>query len=84
MTSCAAVQREADMRTVRTFPNADDLLEAFPGLEVDVVLMDINMPGTSGIEGIRMLKSKRPTVQYLVVTVFENPSYIFQALCAGA
>lgn len=80
----STVEREPDMRVVRTFPNADDFLEAFPKLDLDVVIMDINMPGTNGIEGIRATKPRRPTTQFLVVTVFENPTYIFQALCAGA
>lgn len=80
----STIEREPDMRVVRTFPNADDFLEAFPTLELDVVIMDINMPGTNGIEGIRTTKPKRPATQFLVVTVFENPTYIFQALCAGA
>ena len=80
----STIEREPDMRVVRTFPNADDFLEAFPKLELDVVIMDINMPGTNGIEGIRATKPMRPATQFLVVTVFENPTYIFQALCAGA
>jgi DNA-binding NarL/FixJ family response regulator len=80
----STLQRERDIRLVRTFPNADDFQEAFPAMEFDVVVMDINMPGTNGIEAIRATKPLRPTTQFLVVTVFENPTYIFQALCAGA
>ena len=80
----SSLQRERDVNVVRCFPNGDDFLEAFPEMELDVVIMDINMPGTSGIECIRQAKPLRPVTQFLVVTVFENANYIFQALCAGA
>ncbi len=67
-----------------TFANGDDFLRMIKGLEVDVVLMDINLPGRNGIECIAEAKVVRPDVQYMVLTVFENPAYVFQALCAGA
>ena len=50
----------------------------------DVVLIDIGLPGMSGIEGIRALKEKYPRVQLLVLTVYGDDARIFQALCAGA
>jgi len=75
---------ETDFDVVRTFSNGDNFLKAFDNLECDVVLMDINMPGKSGIECVLEAKPKRPDVQYMISTVFENPQYIFQALCAGA
>lgn len=76
--------RAARIQVVRCFPNAEDFLTVFMELEVDVVLMDINLPGKSGIDRIREAKPVGPSVQFLVVTVFENPAYIIQALCAGA
>lgn len=79
-----AVLHADGMRVVRSFTDAEDFLSALPGLDTDVVLMDINMPGKSGIDGIREAKPQAPQVQYLVLTVFENPAYIFDALCAGA
>ncbi len=75
---------EPDFDVIRTFSNGDNFIKAFDKLDCDVVLMDINMPGKSGIECVAELKPKRPEVQYLISTVFENPQYIFQALCAGA
>ncbi|MEP6750180.1 MAG: response regulator transcription factor [Bacteroidota bacterium] len=50
----------------------------------DVVLMDINMPGTSGIEAVQILKEKFPQVQILMQTVFEENDKIFAAICSGA
>jgi DNA-binding NarL/FixJ family response regulator len=46
--------------------------------------MDINMPGKTGIECVAIAKPQRPQTQFLISTVFENPQYIFQALCNGA
>jgi len=75
---------DADITVVQTFANSEDFLAAFVKLEVDVVLMDINLPGRSGIECIGEAKVLKPSAQFMVLTVFENPAYVFQALCAGA
>lgn len=78
------IMRAADLRAVHVFHNAARFLEALPKIDVDVVLMDINMPVKNGIECVREAKPLKPQVQYLMLTVLENPAYIFQALCAGA
>ncbi|MFZ1688260.1 MAG: response regulator transcription factor [Flavobacteriales bacterium] len=79
-----AVMHAEGMQVVRTFPSGDAFLAALPDVNAHVALMDINMPGRNGIECIREAKPLAHQVQYLVLTVFENPAYIFQALCAGA
>lgn len=71
-------------RVVPHFPNAADFLKTFPDLDVDVVLMDINMPDRNGIECIAEAKPLKPQVEFVVLTVFESPAYVFQALRAGA
>lgn len=78
------IARSEDMMVVRVFSSGDDLLDKLPELDVHVVLMDINMEGRNGIETVREAKRVRPEVQYLMLTIFENPAYIFEALCAGA
>jgi DNA-binding NarL/FixJ family response regulator len=50
----------------------------------DVVLMDIDMPGQSGIEGVRMIKESRPETAVIMYTVFEEDDKLFRCLCAGA
>jgi len=50
----------------------------------DVVLMDIDMPGESGISGVRMVKEARPETAVIMYTVFEDDEKLFQCLCAGA
>jgi DNA-binding NarL/FixJ family response regulator len=61
--------------------------EALAGLDVaapEIVLVDIGLPGMSGIEGIRVLKERHPTLALLVLTVYEDEDRLFGALCAGA
>lgn len=53
-------------------------------LRPDVVLMDIEMPGMSGIEGVVRLKRAWPKAEALMLTVFDDDDRIFQAVCAGA
>ncbi len=50
----------------------------------DVVLMDIDLPGQSGIEGVRLIKEARPETAIIMYTVFEDAERLFQCLCAGA
>ncbi|HCV44296.1 MAG TPA: DNA-binding response regulator, partial [Bacteroidetes bacterium] len=50
----------------------------------DVILMDIGLPGLDGIEGIKKVKSIAPSVQVIMLTVFDDTEKIFQAICAGA
>jgi DNA-binding NarL/FixJ family response regulator len=68
-----------------TFSSAEDFKKDFHRLsDLNVVVMDINLPGMSGIQCIEELKPKNPSVQYLVCTVFEDSINLFNALCAGA
>jgi DNA-binding NarL/FixJ family response regulator len=59
-------------------------LKHLPVEKPSVVLMDINLPGLSGIEGVRRLKPLLPGTQYLMLTVYEDVDHIFDALAAGA
>jgi DNA-binding NarL/FixJ family response regulator len=49
-----------------------------------VVLADIGLPGMNGIEGVRLLKERHPSLTLLMLTVYEDDERIFEALCAGA
>lgn len=76
-----------DSRTcacVAAFGSAEEALARLPSLDVDVVLMDIGLPGLSGIECIRELKRRRSVIQIMMLTVFEDHDRIFQSLAAGA
>lgn len=78
------INTSPDFHCVGAFEDAESLRENFKHFIVDVVLMDINLPGQSGIQCIEQLKELRPDVQFLVVTNFEDSDKIFSALSAGA
>ena len=67
-----------------TFENAEDAIIVMPKLNLDVVLMDIHLPGKNGIECIYELKPKCQSVQFLMCTSFEDTDSVFKALRAGA
>ncbi len=73
-----------NVRCISTHPTAEDALKHLPLKKPDVVLMDINLPGISGIECARKLKGLLPKVQILMLTMYEDNDLVFQALMAGA
>ncbi len=75
---------QAGLEVVKTFANGNLFLEELKYTDCDVVIMDINMPGKTGIECIAEAKPAKPKVQFIVSTALENHDYIFQSLCAGA
>ena len=80
----AIIQRHADLQCVGAFTTGEHALENIPRLAPDVVLMDIGLPGISGIECIGRLKGTLPRMQIMMLTVFENHDRIFESLQAGA
>jgi len=62
----------------------EEALQAFPGRAPDVVLCDIDLPGMSGIDGMRILRDRYPAMLILMLTVYDDDERIFEALCAGA
>jgi DNA-binding NarL/FixJ family response regulator len=66
------------------YPSVEDALEGIESKLPDVVLIDLGLPGISGVQGIQILKRCYPKLATLVLTVFEDQERIFDALCAGA
>ena len=66
------------------FSSADEAVVELPKFQLDIILMDIQMPGMSGIECVSKLKEKMPKSHFMMVTVFEDDDNIFNALKAGA
>ncbi|MBX3747631.1 MAG: response regulator transcription factor [Verrucomicrobiae bacterium] len=73
-----------DMLCAGVFPTGEAFLRALPDLPVQIVLMDIQLPGMSGIDCIRRIKELQPAIQVLMLTVFEDHDRIFRSLAAGA
>lgn len=79
------LEERGGYQCVGGFSTMEDALEAFRGgLEADVVLSDLGLPGMSGIEGIRQIRALLPRVQVLVLTAFTDREKVFAALEAGA
>jgi DNA-binding NarL/FixJ family response regulator len=73
-----------DFTCIGSFDNPSDFLNSFSRLQPDVAIVDIHLPGMSGIECILRLKPQFPATQFLICTVYEDDEQIFNAFCAGA
>jgi DNA-binding NarL/FixJ family response regulator len=78
------IDRSQGFRCVSQHPTAEQAIEELPGLKPAVVLMDINLPGMSGVECVRKLKEQIPQTQIVMLTVYEDTDLIGNALAAGA
>jgi DNA-binding NarL/FixJ family response regulator len=73
-----------DIQCVGAYASAEEALRHIPLRNPDVVLMDIKLPGMSGIECVAQLKAAMPELQIIMVTVYEDGESLFKALKAGA
>jgi DNA-binding NarL/FixJ family response regulator len=80
----AYVRTDAENECVCACATAEEALELLPRHRPEIVLMDIQLPGMSGIECIFKLKQLLPEVRIIMVTVYGDPDVIFKALRAGA
>src|SRR5262245_21605383 len=78
------IEAAPDIRCVFSCATSEEALVELPALKPDVVLMDIHLPGESGIVCTARLKETLPSVQVIMLTVYRNHELIFQALQAGA
>ena len=78
------IQRAEGFRCLSDFGTAESALLQLPREPAEVVLMDINLPGMSGIECVRQLKPLLPQTQFVMLTVYEDADHIYNALTAGA
>ncbi|MBP6531911.1 MAG: response regulator transcription factor [Bacteroidia bacterium] len=69
---------------VGAFPDCSDLERKIEKSQPDVILMDIELPGMTGIEAVKIVKQRFPNVNVMMQTAFENDENIFDAICAGA
>ncbi len=78
------IKRSQDLSLVSSYGTGESALVRLPSDKPEVVLMDINLPGVSGIECVRQLKLLMPATQFLMLTVYEDSDYLFNALASGA
>lgn len=78
------IQDAEEFACVGTFPDAESAVLNLSENPPDVALVDINLPGLSGIECVRRLKPRLPNTQFVMLTVYEDSDHIFDALSAGA
>lgn len=78
------IRSTPDLQFVAAFTSTEHALENFPAKNTDVALVDINLPGRSGIELVGELKAKHPKLHLLMMTVYEDSERIFNSLQAGA
>ncbi len=81
---CERIGDEEDLSCVGHYGFAEDALIEIPKIEVDVVLMDIGLPFMNGIECMLRIKQKKPDLLFLMFTVFEQDTKVFEALKSGA
>ena len=74
----------ADITVVGCLNNGQDAVDQFEGLAPDVMLMDLNMPGLSGLAATEIMLEKRPDTRILILSMHDSPEYISTAIRHGA
>lgn len=69
---------------IENFADCESAIKRIPEIIPDIVLMDIGLPGKSGIEGIQIIKRKLPDLDFIILTVQDDDESVFESLRAGA
>ena len=76
---------QVDTEIVLSTNSVEDFLDQEKYVkDINILLLDINLPGMSGLEGIRHIKNERPNIDIIMLTSYDDSDRIFKALCAGA
>lgn len=78
------IRLDQQLSLIGSYRTAEAAALEIPLLKPDITVMDINLPGMSGIDCIKHVKKTTPTVQFMMFTVYENNDQVFEALKAGA
>ena len=66
------------------FASVEEALEEIGRRPADIMLLDVNLPGIAGPDGVRLIRERAPAVQVLMLTVFSDQDTVFAAICNGA
>lgn len=80
----ALINGTGGYKCVGSFRDCESFLAKLSSLDINVVLMDIALPGMNGIEGVKEAKKIKPDTDILMLTIYEDSEKVFDALCAGA
>ena len=80
----ALINGTTGYKCIGDYVDCESFLAELEKIEPDVVLMDIALPGMNGIEGVRIATENKPELNVLMLTIYEESSKVFDALCAGA
>lgn len=75
---------ESDFVVLGAFESCEDAFESDVIPRTDVILMDIELPGMTGIEGVKYLQNEYADITIIMATVFDDDKHVFDAICAGA
>lgn len=78
------IDAEKDMKCIASFSTCIQCRSDVQTLMPHVVMMDIDLPGMNGIEGVKQIRSVSPEVHVIMLTVFDDNHRVFEAVCAGA
>jgi DNA-binding NarL/FixJ family response regulator len=81
---CEMLETSEDVCCVGTFPNAEEAIEKIPDLRPRVVLMDIHLPGSTGIECVHKLSRILPDCLFVMLTSYDDSEALFASFSAGA
>lgn len=73
-----------EITCVQSFSNAEEAVERIPDILPDVVMLDINLPGISGLEALNILKERCHNTQFIMLTIYDDDEHVFKALQIGA
>jgi DNA-binding NarL/FixJ family response regulator len=75
---------EENFSVAASFPDCDEAEKMVEEYKADLVVMDIDMPGIGGVEGVKRIKQSHPEVKVIMHTMYDDDTRIFDSLCAGA
>ena len=78
------INKTSNFKVVDAYNNCEEAIEHLKTDNASIYLVDIDLPGINGVEGTKQIKKALPNSHIIMVTVYENSSIVFDALCAGA